>query len=206
MDQIAIGDLVIMKEVSPKMLRALTVIANHLHPIWDRSGYTVPDQSKDSCVLMAVTVRDFLHEVGFRDARASPVCLTLEASVDDKPIKALDVGQPWDHRKITGRWAGHLVVTVPSEGILIDTVLYQSKRPEWPGLAGMMAVSLTKFDYEIHGLTPIAGIQYKDGKYRFMAAWLDYPANKGWRTGGDAMRKNVRVPVIREMVREMQRL
>lgn len=193
-----LGDMeVICDGPPPRLVQALAVIATHLHPTLDVSPLASPGKSKESCILCSLVVRDFLFRGGFRDAELRPVVVVMQALDEDGGlIHSLGIGNPkGPSPKITGRWDGHAVVI--AEGWLIDTTLYQAKRPAWPELPGMVAVPLVKPGRDLFGLPLLAGASAKgeDGSDIDMG-WLDQPTNKKWRAAPDAQRVRQRRRVV----------
>lgn len=196
-----LGDLrVVGNEMPPaKLLKALAVIADSLHPLFDMVPALETGKSKRSCVLVSLAIRDFLFRVGFRDAEVVPVLMYLHARREDgEVLHTLGIGDP-DHnvaraQSVDGKrkhWAGHMVVRLPKIGWLIDGTLYQAHRPQyWSDLPGMMAVQMqTDHGTEFFGLYPIAALIEKDDDKIVTALWLDQPRNKFWRDGGDSIRR-----------------
>src|SRR5436190_5914768 len=136
---IEFGDLSVMSREMPpaKLLKALAVIADRLHPVLAKGGF----RTHDSCVLLSLAVRDFLQAIDFTDAVATPVTVVVrEFKPGGEQGHSLGIGVPGDRAVAPERWAGHMVVTLPKCGWLIDTTLYQAARPQWPELPGMVAV------------------------------------------------------------------
>lgn len=195
----------------PKLARALAVIDSTLHNSFDLRGDMDIGKSKDSCVLCALTVRDFLRALDM-PARVTPVTLVMWANEHGEQLHSLGVGTPHDRQVIPGRWNGHLVTTV--NRWLIDCVLYQSQRPQWEGLSGMMALQLlprvnrpTLPIYPNHPV--IAGMAARDNDpgretYEFAMAWLDRPENQSWREGPDARDAARRAGVVQHLLDEFR--
>jgi hypothetical protein len=56
-----LGDMIVSGEFPPKLVKALAVIANTLHPAFDRQPWLgAPGWSKRSCVLASLACRGFL--------------------------------------------------------------------------------------------------------------------------------------------------
>lgn len=196
---VEIGDFYVVGKLPPKLLKALAVIALELHPGFDRTAGLEPGKSKRSCILASLAVRDFLIRVGFPDAEARPVLLVMAASQDGKQLHSLGMGHP-DARG--DGWNGHLVVTSASARALIDTTLYDCRRPAWPHLAPMIATRLgRRITYQFDGLPAIAGLERNepDRGYDFHIAWMDNPANVGWRYAPDC-KLSRRSKVVETMV------
>ena len=202
------GDMVIFEEPSSaKFIKALQVIANVLHPAFE-SLLPTPGKSKESCVLCSLTVRDFLHRIGFKGARVTTVYLALVAhDAEGNEVHSAGCG---DHlagrvptmpgvkpaRETPGYWNGHMVVEVPSVGYLIDTTLAPMWRKQWPKLPGMMAVPTFTDGLPAYGMERMSGIESDQGNGNTLQMiWLREP-NEGWRSGGDATNKELRRPVV----------
>jgi hypothetical protein len=210
MFELTLGDLQIIGEnASPpvKLIKALAVIADRLHPSFDAHPRVEKNKSKESCVLCALTVRDFLRTIGFA-ARVEPVCFIGMAERNGTLLHSAGIGMRGPIEKIGGRWNGHLITIVRDSGWLIDTTLYQVQRPAWPHLPGMIAISLDEIGYrkerfEYQGMPALAAIHTHDpddGDYRFDAGWLLNPGNKLWRNGPDGRNAALRAPIIGELV------
>lgn len=197
---LVLGDMQVVGEQAPpaKLTKALAVIADSLHPLFDMVPALKPGKSKESCVLCSLAIRDFLFRIGFRDAEVVPVLMYLHAQRDSdgEILHTLGIGDP-DHntarvqREANSRnWAGHMVVALPKTGWLIDATLYQARRPQWDGLSGMIAVQMNvDRQTDFWGLYPIAHLVERDAGKTVTALWLDQPKNKFWRGGGDSIRR-----------------
>src|SRR4030095_3900011 len=208
-----IGDMLMMARADPPRAKALAVVALYLHQAVERLGLYKPDISQQSCVLCSLAVRDFLHRVGFPQARVAPVVAVMRASGDGKELHSCGIGVPNAYQHTRTRWNGHMCVLV--DNVLVDTTLYQAKRPQWPGLPGMMAVPLgvedgsAKIDItdarpgvpggRVYGLDLLAAAitdgDESDAGYKFTIMWLDNPTNRWWRNGPDG-RRDVRRPIV----------
>lgn len=163
------------------------------------------DISKESCVLCALTVRDFLHRIGFKDARVRSVTAIIKASRNGEEIHSLGVGTPMDHAVLPGKWAGHLVTTVGD--FLIDTTLAPWKRPAWPQLPEM--VVMEKFaeptglrpPLEDGRLWPLAAARLDEGDTEIEFVYCDRPANQSWKNGGGDTQKDRRRAVVDALVK-----
>jgi hypothetical protein len=124
--------------------KAITVVSEHMHLLFAVEPWIAhADKSKECCILCSLTVRDFLHGIGFTDAVARPVSTYIDAQHNGKRLSRLIIGHPKDDHPVkTMRWQGHMVCVVPSHGMLIDTTLHQAQRPAWPELPGIVAVPL----------------------------------------------------------------
>jgi hypothetical protein len=198
-----LGDLLIIGgQPAAKLLKAFAVIADQLHPGFDRQPNLKPFVSRGSCVLCALTVRDFLVRVGFH-ARVRSVCTVLWAHKDGKLLHSAAIGAPHDKRKMINRWTGHMVTTV--DDWLIDPTLYQVRRSAWPDLAGMMALPLHPRPWQrsYWGLDLIASAAVADEE--FMIGWFDNPKNTAWKFGPDARDPMRRAPVTVAMIERFGR-
>jgi hypothetical protein len=176
-----------------KLIKALAVIADRLHPAFDAR---IPKgKSKESCVLCALTVRDFLRTIGFA-ARVEPVSFYAIARRDGVQLHSIGIGAAGAGEVRPGKWNGHLVTIVADW--LIDTTLYQAQRPAWPHLPAMIAIPISHLN---HNGTPILAALRMDGDdgYLFDAAWMLRP-NRSWRLGPDAFDKRRRDPVTWKLV------
>lgn len=202
-------DLLIAAPVQPHMLVALHVIDKLLHPEFDK--IVSPGKSKESCVLCSLAVRDFLWQAGWHDATCTSVYMMIVANdPKGKEIWSLGVG---DHTDIptlgpkpvdtAERWSGHMVVEVPSVGLIIDTTLFPAKRQYWPHLPGMVACPVDNNGPVSYGLKPAAGLASDDAKGSVRVVWLRQ-ANKRWQGSPDAVRAR-RLPVVKSMLAAMRK-
>jgi hypothetical protein len=113
------------------------------------------NQSKRTCILASLAAREFLVDIGFRDATVRSVACVMRARSGEQ----LSVGAPSDDRVIDGLWNGHLVVTIPSLSVLIDLTLFPAIRRPWDKLlTGMWAIPLEEpAPFKIFDRRPIAG-------------------------------------------------
>lgn len=188
-----LGDMQVLGQPPAQFLKALAVIADALHASFDAQPWLSSlGKTKGSCVLSSLAVRDFLFAIGFKDVEVRPVFVTMRALKGEEVVHSLGIGEPkrGDAKALPGRWVGHMVVVVPSVGYLVDTTLYPAQRPQWPGLPGMMAAPLFRFDEgeELFGMKLIAGVRTETPDGAFDALWLDQPWNKAWKKGPDASR------------------
>ena len=197
-----LGDMQIIKgHAGPPatLVKALAVIGDRLHQAFDAR---IPKgKSKQSCVLCALTVRDFLRAIGFA-ARVESVSFFAEAKRNGVLLHALSVGTPGAGRAAEpGHWNGHLVTLAGHW--LIDTTLYQAQRPAWPHLPAMIAVPMQKTGRRYNGmptLAAIASVTRGDDGYLFDAAWMLNRKNRGWKQMPDSRDKMLREPVIWDLV------
>lgn len=173
-----------------KLVKALAVIAANLHPLFAVEGLA----SKTQCILCALAVRDFLQDIGFRDARVLSVAVILKVIRNDRQLHSLGIGVPDNPQKIPNKWNGHLVTVLPKSRWLIDTTLYQAQRPQWDELAGMVAAPMlsTALRKPMH---MIAGLMIEDGQRRVSGAWFSRPSNGGWINAPDTINAR-RAPVV----------
>jgi hypothetical protein len=196
------------KKPPGKLAKAMAVITTIHDEYAVQPWVKHKDISKESCVLCALTVRDFLHRIGFKDARVRSVCAIIKAKRGEEELHSLGIGTPHDRRVLPGKWAGHLVTTV--DGFLIDTTLAPWKRPQWPDLSDMVVLEM--FD-EPNGhplppgqMWPIAGahLDADDGSLIEMV-YLDRPDNQSWKSanlaGGGDVDKSRRRAVVDALVK-----
>jgi hypothetical protein len=189
------GDMTVIGIWPATFLKALTVIAETLHPAFDLQPWNgTPNQSKRTCVLAALTVREFLLGIGFGDATVRSVACVMRARSGEQ----LGVGVPGDQRVIDGLWNGHLVATVPGLGALIDLTLFPAIRRPWHKLlTGMWAMPLRKpASFKIFDRDPIAGAEIANA---FTITWLDCPENNRWKQGHDFREPQRRALVVRAL-------
>ena len=208
MSNVRIGDdMIAHDKTPPKLLKALAVIADTMHQEFAIEPWIAsPDKSKQSCILCSLTVRDFLHEIGFGDAVVRPCCFYIDAHRGKKQLHSLAIGHPEDRPKEEWRWIGHMACVVPSAQTLIDTTLFQAKREAWPELPGMAAVYYAPGVFQTekyHGLSGIAGMLREEGDYWCRAVWFDKPSND-WRQAGDAKDTSRRKRIIALMAERFQ--
>ena len=200
-----LGDLTVAGDFPPKVIKALAAIADALHPAFDRQDWIAPGWSKQSCVLTSLTCRDFLLGLGYVDARVRSCALVVRAEEAGRELHSLGIGDvPGQPPTPAGRWNGHMVVTVPSVRLLLDTTIYQAIRPQWPALTGMMAALILPQpgSFTVFGKRPIAGTELRDDDRAYAAnlLWLDDRSNRVWRSGGDAQewRRQVTLAALRD--------
>lgn len=186
-------DMKIAAQPSAKMLKALGVIADSMHTCFGLMPWIAHmDKSKESCILSSLAVRDFLFKIGFTDAEVAPCVVFVRRDKGDEVVHTLGIGHPEDRTDDPGRWRGHMVVKVPSQDILIDTTLYQAKRPQhWPDFPGMIASELVHSEGQMFGLDVMSyHVIGNDALGDDMTAiiWLDDPKNKRWKAGPDAIK------------------
>jgi len=189
------------KKAPTKLLKAFAVITTIHDEYAVQPWIAHPDKSKESCVLCALTVRDFLQRIGFASARVQSVTAIVKAFRNGEELHSLGVGTPMDREVLPGKWAGHLVTTV--DGFLIDTTLTPWKRPQWPDLPEMVVMEL----HEPRGLRPplpdgklwpLAAARFDDDDKEIELVYLDRSTNQSWKDknqGGDSDKKRRRAVV-----------
>jgi hypothetical protein len=186
----------------PKMIKALAAIASGVHDGYDIQPDTTDGGSKETCLFTSLAVRDFLVEIGFRDAVISTCCCVLSAaSGDGKQIWSVGIGMP-DQEPIPHKFNGHAVVTLPSLGLLIDTTLYPAVRTYWRDvMRGMMALPYHKpHSIKVYDRHPFAraDVEITTGRTLTMI-WCDRPEIK-WRRSIDAARNKRRRVMTKYLV------
>ena len=201
-----IGPLAYIGDNDPpgKLLKAAAV-ASFIHDEYAKQPWVKhKDISKESCVLCALTVRDFLQRVGFKDARVASVTAMIRAFRNGEELHSLGVGTPMDHQVLPGKWAGHLVTTVA--GVLIDTTLAPWKRPAWPELPEMIVMEMHKPKglrppLPDGQLWPLAAARFDDNDKEIEFVYLDRSANQSWKNGGGDTMKDRRRAVTDALVK-----
>jgi hypothetical protein len=183
-----LGDMMVVGEFEPKMMKALAVIASRLHEAYDG----LPDRrkegnSKESCLFSSLAVRDFLVGIGYKDATIRPCTMVCRADRNGFEVHSLGIGVPGDPDN-PEKYNGHAVVIVPSAGILIDVTLYQAIRPQWQGaITGMMALQYEPDSpYRMRELNQIGGMVFEavGDNLACQIAWGDRPDIR-WRRQPD---------------------
>jgi hypothetical protein len=152
------------------------------------------------CIVLSLAVRDFLRDLGF-DAQVRTVVLQFIAKEQGEWLPALTVGGRWfrGEHPYPGGWDGHMVATLPGEGLLIDPSLGEYRRPAWNWIPDIVITPLLK----AHELVPLAG-----RKFRVLAAieqqagdetlsgamWLAHKNDK-WR-GSPSTARERRTPIV----------
>ena len=195
------GDLTVAGPASPKFLKAVAVLSEHLHPAFNEEAWLKPDVSKISCILSSLAVRDFLWKIGYKDAQVRTVLFEVRAYKDGKEIHSLGIGEDYSgnrHYRDPNKWTGHMIAYVPSEKFIIDTTLYQAQRDAWKMLPPMFATVEVR-GVKGFGLESIAALRHTDENYQLNLYWFDQPENKKWRGAPDTA-KDRRVNVVRKLV------
>jgi hypothetical protein len=197
-----LGDMIVSIDGLPgKMLKALAVIAGYLHESYDELPDVTKGHSKQSCLFSSLAARDFLVEIGFKDATVRPCGLIMRADgMDNKELHSLGIGIPGDPPK-PEKFNGHAVVTVPQLKLLIDTTLYQAIRPAWGGaLTGMIACEyFPPASIKMFGRSPFAGGERMLRDRVVGLYWLDRPELR-WRREPDFKRTPRRAAVTRALI------
>jgi len=176
-----------------KMIKALAVISMHAHPAYDAVSGFPPGKSRDLCLFMSLAVRDFLVQIGYRDATVRGCALYIRADdPDGKEIWSIGIGVP-NLPDEEGKFNGHAVCTVPSLGLLIDPTTYQAVRSHWRDrVTGLTAAAYEPPREElIYGRHPFAGGLIELDDRCVMVAWLDRP-ELNWRKSDDFRVRNAR--------------
>ena len=183
-----------------KLLKAAAVITGIHDEFAKQPWIKHKDISKESCVLCALTVRDFLHRIGFKSASLASVTVIIKARRNGEELHSLGVGTPMDHEVLPGKWAGHLVTTV--DGYLIDTTLAPWKRPQWPDLPEMVLMEMFEEPKGLRPplpdgrLWPIAATRHDEGDTEIEMVYLDRSSNQSWKVGGGDTEKDRRRAVV----------
>lgn len=203
-DALQFGDLAVLAHPPAKMLKALAVIAARAHPAYDECSGFPAGASKDKCLFMSLAVRDFLVEIGYRDATVRS-CFLYIAAVDQqgKELWSVGLGAP-GQTSVPEKFNGHAICTVPTLSLLIDTTIYQAIRPHWAGAVnGMAAIKYHRpwTNQLIHGRPSIAGAEIALPDRRLMVLWLDRP-EVNWRREIDFRYKNDRRRYVTKALRD----
>jgi hypothetical protein len=195
-----LGEITIVsnrKITDVKLLKALATL-NYIHDEFDATGVMAfPGKSKESCILSALTVRDFLQRVGFKQASVRSVGVMIRAFRNDIELHSVGVGLPArfytpDAKGMydSSGWNGHLVATV--EGYLIDVTMSPWKREQWPDLPEMLVMPVEEPNaqsFPLNGLHAIATMwlsESEDKSYTADVLYLDQPTNRSWKIAPDA--------------------
>ena len=203
----SLADITIIGTPPLALGAAFSVIADIHEAFADHAPGLIPGISKRSCVMASLTVRDFLRMAGF-EAEVRACMFMAEAwDINGKVTHTLGVGTPdWREGKIKRRrmsevdgWKGHLVC-ITGEW-LIDSTLFQARRPTWPQLPGMFALPINRLPNVYRGMdalaTLMAGNPTNGDQVRL--TWLDQRRNRYWQTVPDAGFAR-RAPVVRHML------
>jgi len=190
-NSIVLGDMTVVGLPPARLTAALAILAEHFHETAKQIMWrSPPNKSKESCILCAAAVRDFLFRAGWRDAELRPVVFACIAERDGELLHSLGIGNPkGPDPAIVHRWDGHAVVL--AGGWLIDPTLYQAKRPAWPSLPGMIAAPLSEPGHTFWGLPMLTGFECADPENGAVVAmgWLDQPHNRKWKQAPDYQRR-----------------
>jgi hypothetical protein len=205
---IKLGDMAVLCEpgaLPAKVWKALAVVAAELHPAYDKVSGLPPGKSKELCLFTSLAVRDFLVQIGFRDATVRGCALYVYADdLKGKQIWSVGIGVP-DQEPIEGKFNGHAVCTIPSLNLLIDTTIYQAQRPQYFGdLPGMMAAQYYAPQHaglmKLYRLPIFANAVARDEVRELNVIWLDRP-DLPWKKSEDfRVRNNRRIAVTKAML------
>lgn len=172
---------------------AVEIAVFHLHEAFDRQKWIAPGKSRESCVLVAHTLREYFGKLGF-EARVRPVCLIMRAFQGDQELHSLGIGMPTRIAKQRGYWNGHMIVTI-ADKYLIDGTLDQARRPAWRNcLPTLFAGPMHPADerqplFDMPMLFGMEQTSPDEPGFRFEIAWLDRPDNMTWKGGPDTARE-----------------
>lgn len=180
-----------------KAWKALAAIASELHPAYDRVSGVAPGASKDKCLFASLAIRDYLVQIGYRDATLRPCALYVYA--DDQQgnqIWSVGIGVPGQVEE-EGKFNGHAVVVVPSLKLLIDPTVYQAQRPQHFGdiIPGMIALPYYAPQHAgiraLYGLPIFAHVTHEGENRNVAMTWLDRP-DIPWKRSEDFRIRNDR--------------
>lgn len=147
-------------------------------------------QSKETCLFTSLTIRDFLVEIGFKDATVRGCGFYITAV----NLWSLGLGTP-GQPDTPDKFNGHAVVIVPSLKLMIDSTLYQAQRPQWNGaLSGMMAIPYHRPDQKLQlfNRPVIAGYELSNDEGVVVSmVWIDRPELQ-WKKSQDFRVRNAR--------------
>jgi len=162
-----------------------------------------------ACIPAALTVRDFLRELGFQ-AETKSVALRITALRPGELPRQIFVGG----RDLCGAdsgpgWDGHLIVT--ARGLLIDPSFGQCRRPWWSFVPDVAITGLIHPRFRQRVVTDdgkampvIARLAHKDDKIDFETIWAATPSNAGWKLAPAAKPDRWR-PMVDDMLAEFRR-
>jgi hypothetical protein len=193
-----LGDMAVLFEPSAleaKAWKALAAIASELHPAYDRVSGVAAGASKDKCLFASLAIRDYLVQIGYRDATARSCALYVYA--DDQQgnqIWSVGIGVP-DQIEEEGKFNGHAVVVVPSLNLMIDPTVYQAQRSHFGDLPGMIALPYYAPQHggirALYGLPIFAHATAKQDDRVVSTVWLDRP-DIPWKRSEDYRIRNDR--------------
>lgn len=200
-----LGDMTVMADdLPPKMWKALAVIASRASAAYDERSGLARGAMGDKCLFASLAVRDFLVDIGFKDATIRPCFLYIDATgLDGKQIWSVGIGVP-NQPTIHGKFNGHAVVTVPSLSLLIDPTVRQAVRPHWKdALGGMAAIKYhdPNTNQLVHGRPAIAGAEVAFADRVVTVIWADRP-ELNWKQEPDFRDKNARRRYVTRSLRE----
>lgn len=188
-----LGDMTVVGRWPGKAMKALATVSLALHPAYDAVSGLAPGAGHDKCLFMSLAVRDFLVQIGFKDATVKGCFLYISADdLAGKQIWSVGLGAP-GQEPIADKFNGHAAVIVPSLDLLIDTTVYQAIRSQWcDTVSGMVAIRYhAPSKLVIHGCPSIAGAELKLPDRIVMMHWLDRP-DIYWKRALDFRQKNDR--------------
>jgi len=193
-----LGDMTVLFEpdaLSAKTWKALAAIALRLHDSYDETGIAPPGGSKDKCLFASLAVRDYLVQIGYRDATVRGCALYIYANdKEGNQIWSLGLGVPGE-RDIEGKFNGHAVCTVPSLNLLIDPTVYQARRKYWPVVPGMIALPYYEPQHggirALYGLPIFSHVTRECDDRDVGMVWLDRP-DLPWKKSEDFRVRNDR--------------
>ena len=195
---IELGDMSVVLDATmlePKMWKALAAISFRLHESYDEVSGVAPGASKGKCLFVSLAVRDYLVQIGYRDATVRGCALYIYADdKEGKQIWSLGLGVPGE-RDEEGRFNGHAVCVVPSLNLLIDPTVYQAQRKHWPIVPGMIALPYYPPQHggirALYNLPIFAHLMHEDEDRNIGMAWLDRP-ELPWKKSEDFRIRNSR--------------
>jgi hypothetical protein len=161
-----------------------------------------------SCIVGSLAVRDFLRSLSF-EAEAKPVVFSqtmIEASgqVSEVHCGGRALVGPEIVKPTNGPvgWDGHLIVTLPKEGLLIDPTFYQFRRPWCEWIPNIAIVRMINNPSRHQGMPILAG--YKNDAKNYHAIWALNQANRKW-CDAPAARESFRAPILKSLKREFKK-
>src|SRR5262245_28499054 len=109
LENVTVGDMYVVGSPPPKLMKALAVIADNLHPEFLRLPNIKAGISRESCVMCSLTVQEFMNRIGYRAACVASVACVMRATRGEAELHSLGMGAPQDQRQNTDkRWIGHM--------------------------------------------------------------------------------------------------
>ena len=203
-----LGDMAVLIDpptaLEAKAWKALAAIALRLHDSYDEVSGFPAGASKDKCLFTSLAIRDFLVQIGYRDATVRGCALYVYA--DDRQgnqIWSVGIGVP-DQAPIEGKFNGHAVVVIPSLNLLIDSTVYQAQRKHFGDLNGMIAVPYYEPQHggiqKLYGLKIFSHVTAQLDDRDVNVVWLDRP-ELNWKKSEDfRIRNNRRIACTKAML------